>query len=454
MNTPTTFQKTLELPVSQSAAFAYHERPGALARLIPPWENIRIAASDGSLRAGSRVQLKIGFLGLSYLAKHTVYDPPQRFQDVQERGPFASWQHDHRFDVVDDQHSTLTDHIEYRLPLGFVGQTLGNSIARGKLESMFRYRHSTTLNDLQLTVDYPMSPQRIAISGSTGLLGTQLSAQLQLLGHHVDRIVRHSTDADDEIAVWDEDFQPDKLRRVDTVIHLAGKSIASGRWSKRLKQQIRDSRIDKTRALCERLAALGDDKPSTLLCASATGFYGSRGEEELTEDSAAGEGFLPDVSQAWEAACQPAVDAGIRVVSMRFGMILSPQGGALKSSLLPAKFAGGRLGNGQQWWSWIAIDDVLGAIYHALATPTLSGPVNFVSPQPLRNVEFAKTLGRVLKRPALFPAPAVGLRLALGEMADALLLTSARVQPNRLQQSGYSFRFPELEGALRHLLGR
>lgn len=456
------FERSLDLPVDQATAFAYHDSPGALQRLLPPWEQIEIVSSDNKITAGSHVQLKGSVLGLpvKYLARHTVYDPPRHFQDVQEQGPFASWVHDHRFETVSESQSRLIDHIEYQLPLGALGRRFGGGLADGKLETMFRYRHATTLHDLKLAANNPMTPQRIALSGSTGLLGQQLQPLLQMLGHRVQPIVRQQAEGPNEIAVWDDGFSADaeanlaKLRGLDAVIHLAGKPIAAGRWTEKTKRQIRDSRVDKTLQLCQRLADLGDDKPQTLLCASATGFYGDRGDETLDEQSNPGQGFLTDVAQQWEQACRPAVEAGIRVVHLRFGMILSPRGGALQKTLLPAKLGGGRLGSGRQWWSWIAIDDVLGGIYHALANPELRGPVNFVAPQALTNAQFTAVLGRVLRRPTTVPAPAIALRLALGEMADALLLASARVEPRQLQQTGYAFRFPELEPALRHLLGR
>jgi uncharacterized protein (TIGR01777 family) len=184
------------------------------------------------------------------------------------------------------------------------------------------------------------------------------------------------------------------------------------------------------------------------------GIYGDRDDEVLSEESLPGDGFLADVGRDWEQACQPAVAAGIRVVHLRFGVILSPRGGALQKLLLPAKFFGGKQGSGKQWVSWISLDDCIGAMYHALCNPAVTGPINLVAPEPVRNSQFAAILGRVLRRPALIPAPAFALRLLLGEMADALLLASTRVEPRRLLDSGYSFRHPRLEIALRHLLGR
>lgn len=310
------------------------------------------------------------------------------------------------------------------------------------------------MNHQQFGHEYPLPPQRIAVSGSSGLVGSELCALLERLGHKVDRIVRGKAKADVEIAIWDPSCDPAALERLDAVIHLAGKPIAAERWNEKVKQAIRESRVEKTRELAERLAQL-DRKPKTLLCASATGIYGDRGNESVAETTAPGGGFLADVAEQWEGACRPASDAGIRTVQMRFGMILSRRGGALPKMIRPTKLGlGGVLGSGRQWWSWIALDDTLGGIYHLLARDEVSGPVNFVAPVPVRNREFAKRLGKVLHRPAVMPAPAFALRIMLGEMADSLLLASARVSPEKLLQSGYHFRFPTLEPALRHLLDR
>ena len=237
-------------------------------------------------------------------------------------------------------------------------------------------------------------------------------------------------------------------------MHLAGENIAAARWSERVKAKIRESRLRGTRVLCESVAKMSSP-PKVLVCASAIGFYGDQADRLLDEDSPAGDMFLADVVRQWEAATQPALDAGIRVVNLRFGMILSPRDGALAKMLLPFRLgAGGRVGSGRQYWSWISIDDAAGAVHHALMSESLSGPVNAVSPNPVTNEQFTKTLGRVLNRPTVLPMPAAAARLALGQMADELLLASARVVPKKLEESGYDFRQPTLEGALRHLLGK
>ena len=449
------FEATADLSVPIQAAFAYHDRPGALDRLMPPWESITIEHSDQSLAVGSKVVIKTSLFGIPvrWHARHVDYDPPHRFEDVQDSGPFAAWHHRHLFESTGESTSRLTDRVDYQLPGGWLGRTLGAGIARGKLDQMFAFRHRITRDDLDLMSRYPAGPLTVAISGQTGLVGSHLSSLLTTAGHRVRRIVRGDEPSGDQIVAWSSDDQAGELGGVDAVVHLAGKSIADGRWNDDVRQEIRDSRVAKTRQLCERLAAL-ERKPATLICASASGIYGDRGEETLTESSPPADDFLADVAGDWEAACQPAVEAGIRVVNVRFGIILSPRGGALAKSLTPAKLFGGRLGSGRQWWSWIGIEDVAGAIVHALHDDSLCGPVNFAAPVPVRNAEFAATLGRVLGRAALVPAPAVALRLALGEMADALLLSSTRVEPAKLTRSGYEFRFTELEPYLRYCLGR
>jgi uncharacterized protein (TIGR01777 family) len=446
------------LPVSQQTAFLYHERPGALPRLIPRWQKAEIERSDGSLKAGSRVVLraKLGPIPLRWYAKHTEYDPPRLFVDVQESGPFASWEHRHRFEVVGDESSVLTDDVRYRLPIGAVGNLFGAGLARRQIESMFAYRHRVTRDDLQLTAKYPTNSLRIGISGSSGLVGSRLCSLLTLLGHQVVRLERSTAKtqgAGEAIAPWSSDEEADKLSTLDAVVHLAGKSIASQRWSGRVKQQIRSSRVDLTEQLSQRLARL-DSKPSVFVCASATGIYGDTGDEVIAESAAHGATFLAETAEAWEQACQAARDAGIRVANARFSMILDPQEGALAKMLLPAKFFGGTLGSGKQWWSWIGLDDAVGALYHAIMCDQVEGPFNVTAPNPLRNREFVRVLAGVLNRLAIVPAPEFGLRLLVGEMADALLLTSCRVTPDVLVETGYTFRFDSVEQQLRYCLGK
>ena len=297
---------------------------------------------------------------------------------------------------------------------------------------------------------------KVLVTGASGLVGSSLTRTLSASGHEVFRLVRHEPKEASEIR-WNplesvEDAS--RLEGMDAVVHLAGESIAEGRWTDEKKKRIRESRVLGTTVLSKTLAAL-ERKPRSLLSASAVGYYGNRGEEILTEESAPGKDFLAEVCREWEEATAHASSSGIRVALMRFGIILSSEGGALAKMLTPFKLGvGGRLGSGEQYMSWITLDDVVSAIEHLLADETASGPVNMVAPNPVTNSEFTKTLGRVLSRPTIFPAPEFALRLAFGEMADVALLASQRVEPARLKEAGYAFKYPELEAALRHVLGK
>ena len=299
---------------------------------------------------------------------------------------------------------------------------------------------------------------RLAITGSTGLVGSEAVTVLSAGGHEVVRLVRRSPSPGERAVRWDPATRENDaagLEGFDAVLHLAGENIASGRWNAVRKAAIRDSRVIGTRVLCDALAALARP-PKTLVCASAVGYYGDRGEETLTEESQPGTGYLAEVCREWEAASAPAARKGIRVVALRFGMVLSSKGGALARMLPLFRVGlGGVIGGGRQYISWVALDDLPGIVLHALQRGDLRGPVNAVAPRPVTNREFTETLGKSLSRPTPLPVPAFALRLAVGgEMADALLLASARAVPRRLEETGYRFRFPELGGALRHLLVR
>ena len=295
---------------------------------------------------------------------------------------------------------------------------------------------------------------KILISGSHGLVGSALGASLKSDGHELFALVRRAPHSESEVEWYPErgSLALSGMEGMDAVVHLAGESIASGRWTDEKKQRIRDSRVKATTVLAEALGNLREP-PKTLISASAIGYYGDRGDLILTEASAAGNDFLAGVCVEWENATESAPKKGIRVVKARFGVILSTGGGALAKMLTPFRMGvGGRVGSGRQWMSWIALDDVVGALKFALANDALSGPVNFVAPNPVTNAEFTKTLGKALSRPTLFPIPAFGVRLAFGEMADALLLSSQRVAPERLKQAGYEFEYPDLAGALSNAL--
>ncbi len=298
---------------------------------------------------------------------------------------------------------------------------------------------------------------RVLLTGSSGLIGTALLSCFRERGHEVVRLVREESKMSEDTLLWDPEHRELRLEEFegfDVVINLAGENISTGRWTDEKKQKIRDSRVINTHMLAELLARL-EKPPSVFISASAIGFYGDRGDEELTESSSPGSGFLSDVCQKWEDAANAAKSAGIRVVNLRIGVVLSNKGGALSRMLVPFRMGlGGVIGSGRQYMSWISIDDLIGIILHVINEESLTGPVNAVSPDPQTNYHFTKILGRVLKRPTIFPLPAFVARLIMGEMADALLLSSSRVQPKVLQESGYQFLYPQLDSALKHLLGR
>src|SRR5918993_1706658 len=295
---------------------------------------------------------------------------------------------------------------------------------------------------------------KIQISGSHGLVGTALTKALEPDGHEIYRLVRHYPDSPDQIE-WSPERYSIALSLIegfDAVVHLAGESIAEGRWTDEKKKKIRESRTRGTKLLADALGNL-TNPPRVLLSASAIGYYGDRGEDVLTESSSPGSDFLSEVCVEWEKATSHATAMGVRVMNARFGIILDKEGGALKKMLPPFRMGiGGRIGSGKQWMSWIALNDVVGALKLALTNEFLAGPVNFVAPNPVRNAEFTKTLGHALSRPTLLPIPEFGVRLAFGEMADALLLSSQRVEPKVLKEAGYEFKYPELQAALTHVL--
>ncbi|RMH19202.1 MAG: TIGR01777 family protein [Acidobacteria bacterium] len=297
---------------------------------------------------------------------------------------------------------------------------------------------------------------RILVSGASGLVGSALVPALREDGHRLWRLVRGAAGAEDAVR-WDPaageiDRPALAACAPEGVVHLAGESIAGGRWTAAKKARIRDSRVRGTELLARACAAL-ETPPRLFVSASAIGYYGDRGEQLVDEDSPPGTGFLAGVCRRWEAAAEPVRQAGARLVWLRLGVVLAKEGGALAQMLTPFRLGlGGKVGSGRQWLSWIALDDVVGVVRHLLAQDGIAGPLNTVAPQPVRNRELTRALGRALKRPAVLPLPAFAARLILGEMADELLLASTRVDASRLVASGYAFRWPQLEPLLAHLL--
>ncbi|KHO22149.1 TIGR01777 family protein [Mycolicibacterium setense] len=444
------YSSIIDAPAEE--VFAWHGRP-AFTRLSPPWQPMRLKTEASSLRDG-RAELALPG-GLRWVAQHQAdaYDPPRRFVDKIAGAAPASWpaalavrwKHIHDFEPVDATHTRMTDRVETPVPGQF-------------LRPMFAYRHRQLADDLaahRQAREQGLTPMTVAVTGASGLVGSALTAFLSTGGHNVIRLVRHPPSKPDE-RQWDtSDPDPELLDGVDAVIHLAGASIA-GRFTDKHRRAIRDSRIEPTRKLAE-LAAHADAGPRVLISASAVGFYGhDRGDEVLTESSERGDGFLADVVADWEAALAPAEGAGVRVVRVRTGIVQSPSGGTLR--LLRPLFAaglGGRIGDGQQWLPWIGIDDLVDIYHRALWDNQMSGPVNAVAPEPVRNADYTDTLGHVLHRPTFLPVPALGPRLLLGDQgARELACASQRAVPAVLSAAEHRFRHPHLDQALRHVLGR
>ncbi len=457
-----TFEARTRLPGAAAEAFAWHERPGALARLTPPWETVVVEKQSGGLRDGAEVRLRarVGPFWVRWVVRHRDYQAGRLFRDVAERSPFAYWDHRHEFDDAADG-CELRDRIDYALPGGILGRRAGGAFTRGKLAAMFSYRHAVTRADLAFARDGVgrERPLRILISGASGLVGRALTPFLTTQGHTVVRLVRGLARGADEI-MWDPTGAGGPLDLggagpIDAVVHLAGAGIADARWTESRRREIRESRVVGTRLLAEALARL-ERPPGVVVGGSATGFYGTTGETEVDEGGPAGTGFLAGVTREWEAAWAPLAGRDTRLVFLRTGVVLSPAGGALAKMLPAFRFGlGGPVGDGRQWWSWISIDDLVGAIGHALREPAVRGALNAVAPVPVRSGEFARALGAVLGRPAVLPAPAWALRLALGRgLADEALLAIQRVRPGVLARTGYRFRHENVTAALRHVLGR
>lgn len=454
-----TYRRSVNLPVAQNQAFTWHARPGAFQRLSPPWQRVEIVREAATLEDGAEAELrvKIGPIWRRWLARHEGYVPGVEFTDVQVKGPFGAWRHRHRVDGAEDGTADLLDEITYAPPLGFLGRLLLSGRIRKDLAQLFTYRHHTTRRDLSLHAQtLGDSPMKILVTGASGMIGTQLCAFLSGGGHEIHRLSRSEPKSDRDIQ-WDPNtgmLPADRLEGFDAVIHLAGENVGAGRWNDAKKQRILESRKLGTTLLADTLAGL-TAKPKVLISASAVGIYGDREDETLTEASEPGEGFLAEVCKVWERATRPASAAGIRVATLRFGVVLTAVGGALKKMLLPFKMGvGGKIGSGKQWMPWVSIDDVIGAVHHVLLRDDIAGPVNVVAPTPITNKEFTRALGSVLWRPTILPMPSFMARLAFGEMADALLIASAKVRPTRLEETGYEFMHATIEDCLRRQLGR
>lgn len=477
------FLQTSTMPVSVDVLRRYHERPGAFLRLAPAWERLRIVAQQGTIRAGDRLEFQIrkGPLWVTWRALHEDLESNAGFVDVQEKGPFAQWRHEHRLfpdrrgrgGVPDPDVSILEDAITYRLPFGALARTLAGPMFQRDLERMFLYRHARTRLDLVRHAEFLDRPRlRVLVSGAGGLIGRALCAFLSTGGHHVRVLYRGSAprvgETYDGAFRWDPaqgQIDPAAFEGVDAVVNLSGANIADHRWTAAYRRTIVESRVRSTQLLVRAMAELSE-RPRTFISASAVGYYGPTGEAAVDESSPAGwspeqqppgtdqSRFLSGVCVAWEQLASEARTHAIRSAQLRIGVVLSPRGGAL-AALLPwfRLGLGGIAGAAQEWCPWIGLDDTIGAFHRVLMDDTLSGPINVVSPRPVRARELADALARVLRRPRLLRIPRAAVTTLLGEMARQTLLSSIRVEPRILQDAGFRWLTPNLESCLRWELG-
>ncbi len=462
------FERSSAIDCDRQDLFQYHANPGVLNRLIPPWENIAIERRSDSLAVGSEVVIRNSLFGVPvrWHARHTCLHAPESFQDIQLSGPFKAWVHDHVFESKGKGHSILLDRVQFETKFGSLGK-LGLPLVRSKLRAMFAFRHRTTQADLTLQSFLRQHTanrvRRIGVTGSTGLIGRRLIDLISVMGHQAVRILRPaSIDRTQEFPLSSKSvlWRPGTgfsdepvMQNLDAVIHLAGKGIASSRWTDSAKRAIRESRVEGTQTLVRDLRKL-DSPPKAFVCASGVGIYGDRSSEVLDESTPPGNDFLSELARDWESAAMEFGTAGNRVAIGRLGIALHPRQGALAKLLVPFQLGlGGPVGNGRQYWSWIHVDDAAAAFLYLAANPNCTGAYNLVAPEQTDNRTFSKTLGRVLNRRSLLPAPAFALRIMLGEMADAMLLASTRANCRRLIEDGFPFRATHLEDCLRHVLG-
>lgn len=440
--------------------FAWHERPGALERLTPPWGDARVVRKEGGIRDGAEIEIEIqkGPASFRWHLRHRDYIEGVQFADEQVSGPMKRWRHTHRFLPAEGGGTLLEDEIDMEPPLGFAGQAVVPSMVENEMDRLFAFRHRRIATDLARHAEYAGRPRlTVAISGASGTIGTSLQHFLTTGGHRVIRLVRRRDDLEPGDVYWNPsrgEVDREGLAQADAVVHLAGAPIAPGRWTDDRKRLILESRVQGTEFLARTLAELPDG-PKTLVSGSAIGFYGDRGPAVLEEGAESGKGFLAEVCRAWEMAARPAEKAGLRVVRLRTGVVLSLGGGVLDQMLLPFKMgAGGRLGSGKQYMSWIDLDDHVALILRLLYDEKASGPVNATAPNPVTNATFTSALGRVLGRPTLIPVPGFAVKAAFGQMGEELLLAGQRVVPAKALDLGFRFDYEGLEDSLRFQLGR
>ena len=452
------FVHECEVPFPVDTVFGWHMRPGALERLLPPWEDVRVVAREGDIenRGTVTIRARRGPLKADLKLRHTAFEDDRLFRDEQVSGPLQSWVHDHEFESRGGGATLLRNRIDWKPPLGSAASIFTRGVIESELHRFLDFSGRRIARDLARHASWDGPPLRVAVTGASGFVGSALRDFLTTGGHEVLPIVRRKPRRDQGEIYWDPmegRIEGPRLEGLDAIVHLAGESLSNGRWNPPKKKAIWRSRIVGTRLLATAINHLRRP-PAVLVSSSAIGYYGNRGTERLAEDSRPGKGFLADLSREWESEAAKAAGPGVRVVQLRTGLVLSPAGGALGTMLLPFKMGiGGRLGTGRQYVSWIDHDDLVALIFHAITTPSLRGPVNATAPHPVPNATFTTILGRALRRPTLLPVPSLAVKGLFGEMGRALLLEGARVIPEAAVRSGFRFDFEGLDESLAHQLG-
>lgn len=438
--------------------FSWFEKEGSFRRLMPPWEVSEEVFADDNIDVGAIRIFKFPFgpIKMKWVAKHTVYNPPKKFKDIMLKGPFWKWEHEHVFSKKNGK-TVVTDSVKYQVPFGAFGYLFAGRSIKKRIKRMFISRELRLKRDLAQHKKFnSQKRKKILIAGSSGLIGTQLSAFLDTGGHEIWRLVRREIKPDSNEIRWYPEkgiLNEKEIEGFDAIIHLGGAGIGDKRWTKKRKKLIVDSRKNSTTLLSDTMSKL-KNKPEVFIVASAIGYYGNRGDEELTEDSSPGSGFLTDTVKDWEKYADSARKAGIRVVNTRNGIVLSATGGALGRMLLPWKLGGGGpVAGGKQWMSWISLDDEVYAIHHLLMKKECEGVYNLTAPNPCTQKVFSKKLGKTLRRPAIAPIPGLSMKILFGELAVPLLIEGQKVLPKRLIDSGFKFTHENLEDALSDCLG-
>lgn len=454
-----TFERRTVVPVTAQELYDWHARPGAFERLNPSFDPVEVEERRGGLEVGARtvIRLPLGPVKQRWVAEHTACEPGRMFRDEQTSGPFAKWVHTHLFEPRADGTSELVDRIEYELPMGALGELLGQRFTASTLERNFRYRHQVTLADLTRHAAFRERPRlTFAVTGASGLVASALIPFLTTGGHVVKPVRRTSSG-----------FDASAFDGADVVVNLAGAGVADERWSDARKRLLVDSRVDYTRKLIAAMRERGA-KPKVWLQGAAVGIYGDRGDELCSDEVALippanrgagfsqGAKFLSDLCFDWEAVGQEAARTfGARSVSTRIGIVQSARGGALAKLLPPFLMgAGGPIAGGKNWQACVSIEDLIGQILFLAMGDSLEGAFNCVGREPVTNAEYSRVLGRVVSRPAIAPLPGFALKAMFGELAEGALLASQRATPDRLTRAGFRYVFPSLEEGLRFTLGR